>query len=171
MCRYSCRGKQRTKKKRQFMPRKKRDASRAMQRHPRRATCTTLVIQCIVLQKLSRCFIISTFSRADLQSGGQRRDMLLSRAQVDASANTVKKFVALLAGIAEPGHRYDFGFEVKLACPLVLVARNLRQGHLLGIIAHQLGCVRRQRRARDLSPGVACCVHVKSLGVLAIVAI
>jgi len=153
------------------MPRKKRDASRAMQRHPRLAEGTILGIQRIVLQDHSRCFIITTCPRANLQSEGKMKAMLQSNDQLDTTANAVEEFVALLARIAEPGHRYNIWQDVILACPLVLVARNLRQGHLLGIIAHQLRCIRRQRRARNMGPWISRWLHVDSVGVLAIVAI
>ena len=106
------------------MPRKKRDANRAMQRHPTPAEGTVLGIQRSVLQDHSRCFII-TISFANLQAGGKIQAMLQSRGQVDTAANTVKDFVALLARAAESRYRYDVWLEIKLACPLVLVARNL----------------------------------------------
>jgi hypothetical protein len=51
--------------------------------------------------------------------------MLRSTEQIDATANTMEKFVALLARAAEPGHRYDVRLEVMIACPLVVAARNL----------------------------------------------
>ena len=67
---HSCRGKAKKKSKGQFMPRKKRDANRAMQRHPRLAEGDGMIldIQRIVLQGHLRRFIISTFSRADIHS-------------------------------------------------------------------------------------------------------
>lgn len=157
------------------MQHEKRDASQAMQGHPRLHESTFVRIQssicCSRVNTSLLCIHLS--ASAALAERWRKPTGASGLGEVidDATTNAVQGLVGFFAGTTDTGHRQDSRQDIITAGPLVIGAWNLRKSHLLGVVAHQLRSVWRQRRARSVGLWVACRLHVEGVGVCTVVAI
>jgi hypothetical protein len=133
--------KRRKEKSKAVVQQKKRDANQAMHEHPRLYESTSVHICAHLTHRCSRvntplqCFYLL---RNAMPQENKRKVIHVSVPviRINAAANSVESVVVCFAGITETSQRHDGGHDVVFASPLVVGARNPREAHLLGILAH-----------------------------------